>query len=294
MRILSNLLFPEKTDTPSSKPAKTTGLPPMKKSKRGIHLKSPQEIEIMRQSGKIVAAILKEISEIVQPGMTTADLDAYAEKRIREMGATPSFKGYHGFPGSICASINNEVVHGIPSPKKYIRAGDVLKVDTGAYYQGYHGDSCITIAVGQVTAKAQRLIQVAEEALYKGIEQVKPGNYLLDIAGAIEDYVKANGYKVVEEFTGHGVGKNLHEEPSVFNFRTRQLPNVKLKVGMTLAIEPILNAGSKHTRTLRDRWTVVTVDRSLSAQFEHTVLVTNSGYEILTDRTHLSLLSLKA
>lgn len=239
----------------------------------------------MRQSGKIVATVLKEISEMVEPGMTTADLDAYAEKRIREMGATPSFKGYYGFPASICSCINHEVVHGIPNPKKVIRAGDVLKVDTAAYQEGFHADSCITIAVGKVTPKAERLIRAAEEALYQGIEQVKAGNYLLDIAGAIEDSVKANGYSVVEDFTGHGVGRNLHEEPSVFNYRTRELPNVKLSAGMTLAIEPILNAGSKFTRTLRDRWTVVTVDNTLSAQFEHTVLVTTDGYEILTDRT---------
>lgn len=256
-----------------------------RKRRQGIEIKSAQEIEIMRESGRIVATVLKEISSMVEPGMTTADLDAYAEKRIREMDATPSFKGYHGFPGSICASINNEVVHGIPNRKKVIRAGDVLKVDTGAYYQGFHGDSCITIAVGQVSSEAARLIQVAEEALYKGIEQVKAGAYLLDLAGAIEDHVKANGFTVVEDFTGHGVGRNLHEEPSVFNFRTHDMPNVKLRAGMTLAIEPILNAGSKVTRTLHDRWTVVTVDNALSAQFEHTVLVTESGYEILTDRS---------
>jgi len=256
-----------------------------KRQRRGIEIKSPREIEIMRQSAKIVATVLKEISQLVQPGMTTADLDAHAEKRIREMGATPSFKGYHGFPGSICSSINNEVVHGIPSPKKLIRLGDVLKVDTGAFYQGFHGDSCITIAVGDVTPLAAKLIRIAEESLFKGIEQVKAGNYLIDIAGAIEDHVKGNGFSVVEDFTGHGVGRNLHEEPSVFNFRTREMPNVKLRAGMTLAIEPILNAGSKVTRTLSDRWTAVTVDNSLSAQFEHTVLVTDTGYEILTDRS---------
>ncbi|NEU71259.1 type I methionyl aminopeptidase [Hassallia byssoidea VB512170] len=256
-----------------------------KRQRRGIEIKSSREIEIMRQSAKIVATVLKEISQLVQPGMTTADLDAHAEKRIREMGATPSFKGYHGFPGSICSSINNEVVHGIPSPKKVIRLGDVLKVDTGAFYQGFHGDSCITIAVGDVTPQAAKLIRIAEESLFKGIEQVKAGNYLIDIAGAIEDHVKANGFNVVEDFTGHGVGRNLHEEPSVFNFRTREMPNVKLRAGMTLAIEPILNAGSKVTRTLSDRWTAVTVDNSLSAQFEHTVLVTDTGYEILTDRS---------
>ncbi len=273
MNILSNLLF---------KPAQPAR--PNKK-RRGIEIKSEREIEIMRQAAKIVATVLKEISGRVEPGMTTADLDAYAEKRIREMGATPSFKGYHGFPGSICSSINNEVVHGIPSRKKVIRSGDVLKVDTGAYYGGFHGDSCITIAVGEVKPEALSLIRVAEEALYKGIEQVKEGAYLLDLAGAIEDHVKANGFSVVEDFTGHGVGRNLHEEPSVFNFRTREMPNVKLRAGMTLAIEPILNAGSKFTRTLSDQWTAVTVDNALSAQFEHTVLVTADGYEILTDRT---------
>ncbi|MDJ0514791.1 MAG: type I methionyl aminopeptidase [Trichodesmium sp. MO_231.B1] len=276
MKIFSNIL---------TTPAKPKPRPVKKKQRRGIEIKSEREIEIMRQSCKIVATVLKEISQIVKPGMTTADLDVYAEKRIREMGATPSFKGYHGFPGSICASINNEVVHGIPNKKKVIRVGDVLKVDTGAYYQEFHGDSCITIGVVEVAPEAAKLIRVAEEAMYKGIEQVKAGAYLLDIAGAIQDHVEANGFCVVEEFTGHGVGRNLHEEPAVFNFRSKNLPNVKLRAGMTLAIEPILNAGSRFTKILSDRWTAVTVDNSLSAQFEHTVLVTNNGYEILTARS---------
>ena len=276
MNIITDLLFPKQ---------KLIGLPVLNRNPRGIHLKSPPEIEKMRYSAKIVATVLQEIEAMVKPGMTTADLDRYAEQRIRDMGATPSFKGYYGFPASICVSLNNEVVHGIPSPKKVIRRGDVLKVDTGAYCDGFHGDSCITIAVGKVSKSAAKLIQVAEESLYKGIAQVKAGNSLLDIAGAIEDHVKAHGYSIVEDYTGHGVGKNLHEAPSVFNFRTQRLPNVKLKAGMTLAIEPILNAGSKHTRVLRDRWTVVTVDNNLSAQFEHTILVTDRGYEILSDRT---------
>jgi methionyl aminopeptidase len=275
MNILTNLL---------TQPAQPTAA---KQQRRGIEIKSSREIEIMRQSSRIVATVLKEISELVEPGMTTADLDAHAEKRIREMGATPSFKGYQGFPASICSSINHEVVHGIPNRKKVIRAGDVLKVDTGAFFQGFHGDSCITIAVGEVTTDAAKLIRVAEEALFKGIEQVKDGNYLMDIAGAIQDHVEANGFVVVEDFTGHGVGRNLHEEPSVFNFRTHEMRNVKLREGMTLAIEPILNAGSKHTKILRDRWTAITVDNALSAQFEHTVLVTKTGYEILTDRTKI-------
>lgn len=266
-------------------PAKKKLGPVHQKQRRGIEIKSEREIEIMRQSCKIVATVLKEISQIVKPGITTADLDAYAEKRIREMGAIPSFKGYHGFPGSICACINNEVVHGIPNKKKVIRVGDVLKVDTGAYYEEFHGDSCITIGVVEVAPEAAKLIRVAEEAMFKGIEQVKAGVYLLDIAGAIQDHVEANGFSVVEEFTGHGVGRNLHEEPVVFNFRTQNFPNIKLRAGMTLAIEPILNAGSRFTRILSDRWTAVTIDNSLSAQFEHTVLVTNDGYEILTARS---------
>lgn len=261
--------------------------PRLDKHNRGIELKSGLEIETMRQASKIVATVLSEIAARVQPGMTTADLDAYAEQRIREMGATPSFKGYYGFPASICSCLNDEVVHGIPSRKKKIRSGDVLKVDAGALYNGFHGDSCITIAVGEVSPQAQALIRAAEESLYKGIEQVKAGRHLLDIAGAIQDHAEASGFCIVEDFTGHGVGRNLHEEPSVFNFRTHHLPNVKLKAGMTLAIEPILNAGTKHTRTLPDRWTVVTLDRALSAQFEHTVLVTQDGCEILTDRSTL-------
>ncbi|MEL6222195.1 MAG: type I methionyl aminopeptidase [Cyanobacteria bacterium J06627_8] len=272
MRLLDLLPKPRKSAT-------------VQKRSRRVEIKSESEIQTMRQSSRIVATVLKEIADMVEPGMTTGDLDAYAERRIREMGATPSFKGYYGFPGSICSCINDEVVHGIPNRKKKIRSGDVLKVDTGAYFNDFHGDSCITIAVGQVSKEAQRLIRVAEETLYKGIEQVKAGNHLLDIAGAIQDHAESNRFTIVEDFTGHGVGRNLHEEPSVFNFRTYQLPNVKLRAGMTLAIEPILNAGSKYTRTLPDRWTVVTVDRALSAQFEHTVLVTETGYEILTDRT---------
>jgi len=290
MKNLRDLLFNPlknvslKSDAVRSNSPKTKGLPPRKKSKKGIELKTEAEIEIMRVSGKIVATVLKEIEAMTKPGMTTADLDGYAEKRIREMGATPSFKGYHGFPASICASINDEVVHGIPNPKKVINMGDIVKIDTGAFYNGFHGDSCITFPVGKIKRNAVKLLEVAEVALYKGIEQVRAGNYLMDIAIAVQDYVEKNGFTVVENFVGHGVGRNLHEEPSVFNVRTKDLPNVQLKAGMTLAIEPIINEGKKQTRTLKDRWTVVTVDKQLSAQFEHTVLVTHDGYEILTLR----------
>lgn len=283
MNILTDFFYASSKYPPKLQNNNQTRL--LKRSGRRVETKSPQEIAIMRQSSKIVATVLKEIEMIVEPGMTTEDLDRYSERRIRGMGATPSFKGYHGFPASICASINQEVIHGIPSPKRKIRIGDILKVDTGAYFQGYHGDSCITIAVGKVSSATSRLIRGAQEALYAGINQVKAGNYLSDIAGAVEDKVKEYGYSVVENYTGHGIGRNLHEDPHVFNYRTRELPDVKLRAGMTLAIEPIVNKGSKYTRTLRDRWTVVTVDNSLSAQFEHTVLVTQTGCEVLTDRT---------
>jgi methionyl aminopeptidase len=264
--------------------SRTTSVGPSIQKRRGVEIKSAREVKIMRQASAIVATVLREIMAMVEPGQTTGDLDAYAERRIREMGATPSFMGYHGFPASICASINNEVVHGIPSKKRVIRSGDLLKVDTGAYFDGYHGDSCITVCVGESSEAAQTLSRVARESLMAGLAQVKAGNTLLDIAGAVEDHVRANGFSVVEDYTGHGVGRNLHEEPSVFNFRTTELPNVTLRPGMTLAIEPILNAGSKACRTLKDRWTVVTRDGSLSAQWEHTVLVTSDGCEILTDR----------
>ena len=277
-------LFADLLASTQAAQGQVTATGPRIQKRRGVEIKSAREVKIMRQASHIVATVLREVMGMVEPGQTTGDIDAYAEKRIREMGATPSFKGYHGFPASICASINNEVVHGIPSPKRVIRQGDLLKVDTGAYFEGYHGDSCITICVGDAPQEAQTLSRVANEALMAGLSQVKAGNTLLDIAGAVEDHVKANGFSVVEDYTGHGVGRNLHEEPSVFNFRTDELPNVTLRPGMTLAIEPILNAGNKACRTLRDQWTVVTRDGSLSAQWEHTVLVTSDGCEILTDR----------
>ena len=277
MKLFSDLLA-----STNSKKHKNNG--PVIKQRKGVEIKSLREIEIMRKSSKIVATVLSEIRDLVKPGMSTMDLDKYAEKRIRDHDAKPSFKGYHGFPGSICSSINNEVVHGIPSKKKIINDGDLLKVDTGAFYNGYHGDSCITICVGNTSDKANELSRVAREALMLGIKQIKPQNKLLDIAGAIEDYVMANGFSVVEDYTGHGVGRNLHEEPSVFNFRTNDLPNVTLREGMTIAVEPIINLGSKYCKTLRDGWTVITKDGNLSAQWEHTVLVTENGFEILTDR----------
>tara|TARA_B100000941_G_C28408586_1_gene502127 strand:- start:158 stop:997 length:840 start_codon:yes stop_codon:yes gene_type:complete len=257
---------------------------PFIQRRRGIEIKSSREINLMKKSSRIVATVLREINDLIKPGMSTKDLDNFAEKRINEMGAVPSFKGYHGFPSSICSSINNEVVHGIPNKNKIIQEGDLVKIDTGAYLDGFHGDSCISICVGQASKEVQKLSNVASQALYAGLSKIKSGNTLLDIAGAIEDVIKANGFSVVEDYTGHGVGRNLHEEPSVFNFRTNELPNVVLREGMTLAVEPIVNEGSKFCKTLNDKWTVITRDGKLSAQWEHTIVVLKDGIEILTDR----------
>jgi methionyl aminopeptidase len=274
----------DKSTSAAQVPTASSG-PSIQKSRRGVEVKSAREIATMRQASRIVATVLREILELAAPGLTTGDLDRHAERRIRELGAVPSFKGYHGFPASICASINNEVVHGIPSSRRVIQAGDLLKVDTGACFDGYHGDSCVTICVGEsVDPQAASLSRVAQEALMRGLATIRAGSNLYELASAVQDHVVAHGYAVVEDYTGHGVGRNLHEEPSVFNYRTRDLPNLTLRAGMTLAVEPILNAGSKACRTLRDRWTVVTVDGSLSAQWEHTIAVTSDGCEILTDR----------
>ena len=257
---------------------------PFIEGKRGIEIKTSREIKLIKKSSQIVSKVLSEIIDLIEPGMSTNDLDVFAEKRIKEMGATPSFKGYHGFPASICSSINNEVVHGIPNKNKIIKNGDLVKIDTGAFLDGFHGDSCVSICIGSVNKEVERLSNVAYEALYAGLDKIKAGNTLLDIAGAIEDVVKKNSFSVVEDYTGHGVGRNLHEEPSVFNFRTKDLPNVVLREGMTLAVEPIVNAGSKQCKTLNDRWTVVTKDGKFSSQWEHTIVVLKDGVEILTDR----------
>ncbi len=190
---------------------------PFIQRRRGIEIKSSREINLMKKSSRIVGTVLREINDLIKPGMSTKDLDDFAEKRIRELGAVPSFKGYHGFPASICSSINNEVVHGIPNKNKIIKDGDLVKIDTGAYIDGFHGDSCISICVGEVSKEAKKLSDVAHQALFAGLSKIKSGNTLLDIAGAIEDVVRSNGFSVVEDYTGHGVGRNLHEEPSVFN-----------------------------------------------------------------------------
>jgi methionyl aminopeptidase len=246
-----------------------------------IVIKSQNEIAIMRQAGQIVAEAHAALREKIKPGVSTAELDALAYEIITKRGAKPSFKGYHGFPASICTSINQEVVHGIPNKKRVLQDGDIIAVDVGATLKGFVGDAAFTAAVGRVSGTAQRLIETTEGALMAGIEQARRGNYLDDISGAVQDYAEARGFSVVREYVGHGVGRAMHEEPQIPNYRQGKR-GPQLKPGMTLAIEPMLNEGVWATRTLRDKWTVVTQDGKLSAHFEHTVAVTEGAPEILT------------
>jgi len=249
-----------------------------------IVLKSPAELARMRQAGRIVAEVLEAIREHARPGVTTGELNDLAHEIITRRDAVPSFKGYKGYPASICTSINEEVVHGIPGPR-VLREGDILSVDVGAIYQGYHGDAAITLGIGTISEEAQHLMAVTRGALEAGIQQVRPGGRLWDVICAIQGYAESNGFQVVREYQGHGVGTRMHEEPSIPNYlgegpaRPR---NVRLRVGMTLALEPMVVAGDWRTRVLEDGWTVVTADGKLSAHFEHTVAVTENGPEILT------------
>ncbi|MCL7749065.1 type I methionyl aminopeptidase [Halalkalibacter alkaliphilus] len=245
-----------------------------------IICKTEREIEIMREAGKIVALTHQALKEHIQPGISTKDLDEIAEKLIRSHGATPSFKGYNGFTGSICASVNEELVHGIPG-KRVLKDGDVISVDIGAYYNGYHGDSAWTYAVGEISKKDQELLDVTEASLFKGLEFAKPGNRLSDISHAIQSYAEPLGYSIVREYVGHGVGQDLHEDPQIPHYGPPG-KGPRLKPGMVLAIEPMINAGTRYVRTLSDNWTVVTVDGKNCAHFEHTIAITDSGFEILT------------
>ncbi|WP_017729576.1 type I methionyl aminopeptidase [Halalkalibacterium ligniniphilum] len=242
--------------------------------------KTEREIEIMREAGRIVALTHQELKKHIQPGVTTKELDEIAEKLIRSYGATPSFKGYNGFSGSICASVNEELVHGIPG-KRVLKEGDIISVDIGAKYNGYHGDSAWTYAVGEISEEDQRLLDVTEASLYKGLEEAKPGERLSNISHAIQSYVEPKGYSIVREYVGHGVGQDLHEDPQIPHYGPPG-KGPRLKPGMVLAIEPMVNAGSRYVRTLSDNWTVVTVDKKNCAHFEHTIAITETGYEILT------------
>jgi methionyl aminopeptidase len=238
----------------------------------------------MREAGRLVGEVLTELAAVVAPGVTTAELDAMAEKRIVEAGATPAFKGYHGYPATICASINDEVIHGIPSARRALEAGDVISIDVGASLGGYYGDSAITLPVGTVSGTAAELLRVTEEALYKAIEQVRVDARVSDIGHAVQRHVEAHGFSVVREFVGHGIGQRMHEEPQVPNYGEPGR-GPRLAEGMVLAIEPMVNAGKAGVKVIADGWTAVTRDGSLSAHFEHTVAVTDGEPWILTARS---------
>ena len=235
----------------------------------------------MREAGRLVGEVLTELAALVTPGITTSELDTVAEKRIAAAGATPAFKGYHGYPATICASINEEVIHGIPSGRRVLNEGDIISIDVGAVLEGYFGDSAITLPVGQVSEDAARLLRATEESLYKAIEVVKPGARVSDIGHAVQRHVEASGFSVVREFVGHGIGQKMHEEPQVPNYGEPGR-GPRLAEGMVLAIEPMVNAGKPAVKVLADGWTAVTKDGSLSAHFEHTVAVTNNGPDVLT------------
>ncbi len=245
-----------------------------------INTKTPRELEIMREAGKIVALTHQELKRYIQPGVTTRELDEIADQFIRSKDAIPSFKGYNGFRGSICASVNEELVHGIPGDR-VLNEGDIISIDIGAKYQGYHGDSAWTYPVGTIDENTQELLEVTETSLFKGLAEAKPGERLSNISHAIQKHAEAHGFSIVREYVGHGVGRELHEDPQVPHYGP---PNKgpRLKPGMVLAIEPMVNAGDRYVKTLADRWTVVTQDGKMCAHFEHTIAITEEGYEILT------------
>jgi len=246
-----------------------------------IVLKTGRELSIMKEACRISAGALKLIGTAIEPGVTTAELDRLAEDYIRSQGAVPNFKNYHGYPATACISINNELIHGIPTAKRKIQAGDIVSVDLGALFEGYHGDNAATFACGDISPEAQRLIDTTRESLYEGIKMARAGGRIGDISFAIQSYVEARGYSVVRDFVGHGVGTSLHEAPEVPNFGTAGR-GVRLLPGMTLAIEPMVNMGKHDVKVLPDGWTVLTKDGSLSAHFEHTVAITTEGPQIMT------------
>lgn len=243
--------------------------------------KSAVELEKMHQAGLIVWGALEKMRKMVKPGISTAELDAFAESFTKEHHARPAFKGYRGYPGSVCASINQEIVHGIPSPSRRLKEGDILSMDFGVELDGYFGDAALTVPVGKISSEREKLLRVTRESLERGIEKVRPGNRLGDVSAAVQEWVEHNGYSVVREFVGHGIGTKMHEEPQIPNYGTAgQGP--RLQAGMVLAIEPMVNVGGPNVRMLEDKWTAVTEDGSDSAHFEHTVAVTATGPWILT------------
>ncbi len=252
-----------------------------KRRRVGIIIKTAEELAAMREAGRIVAVTLAALREAVKPGVTTAQLDVIAEEMAHRQGAVPSFKGYRGYPASLCASLNQEVVHGIPNPRRVLHEGDIISLDYGVIYKGLQGDGAITVPVGKVSDLARRLMDVTQHALGEGIAQVRPNNRLSDIGHAIQAYVEGEGFSVVRQYVGHGIGRSMHEEPNVPNFGVAGRGPL-LKPGMVFALEPMVNVGTYETAVLEDGWTVVTEDGSLSAHFEHTVAVTADGPVVLT------------
>jgi methionyl aminopeptidase len=253
---------------------------PSKKRKQLIIIKSPQEIKILRESNRIVAQVLASLKEAIRPGVSTKELDRLAEELTRQKGAIPAFKGYNGYPATLCVSVNEEIIHGIPGPRR-LREGDLVSLDMGVRYRGYYGDAAITLPLGRVSQRAKRLLQVTKGALKRAIEIAVPGNRLSDISHAIQSYAEGKGFSVVREFVGHGIGKKLHEDPQITNYGPpHQGPF--LKVGMVLALEPMVNVGTWRAKLLPDGWTAVTADGSLSAHFEHTIAITDDGPLILS------------
>jgi methionyl aminopeptidase len=247
-----------------------------------IQIKSPREIEIMADGGRILGATVAVLERETRPGLSTADLDAMAEEFIRSHdGAVPAFKGLYGFPGSVCTSINHEIVHGIPSRRRVLREGDIVSIDVGVGYRGYFTDSAVTVPVGQVDAEAERLLSVTRSSLVAGIAAARAGAHIGDIGAAVQTVVERAGFSIVRDLVGHGIGAEFHEEPQVPNYG-KPKRGVKLVPGLTLAIEPMVNAGGPATRTLPDKWTIVTVDGSRSAHFEHTIAITENGPRVLT------------
>lgn len=246
-----------------------------------LEIKGPDEIALMREAGRIVCEILDALEKAVAPGVSTWELDALAEELIAQKGARPAFKGYHGFPAVLCASVNHEVVHGIPDRKRRLLAGDLLKLDFGVAYRGYFGDSARTVAVGKVASEAQALVDATRQSLEKAIRVMQPGNRIGDIGHAVQRHVEARGFSVVRDFMGHGIGRKLHEPPQVPNYGQAGA-GMKLRPGMVLAVEPMVNQGTADVEVLEDEWTAVTVDGKLSAHFEHTILISERGPEVLT------------
>lgn len=247
-----------------------------------VIIRKPDEIERIRESNLIVAEVLSSLKQEVKVGVTTKELDEYCEELVRKWGAKPAFKGYRGYPYALCTSINDEVVHGMPSHRR-LKEGDIVSLDFGVYYKGYYGDAAITVPVGEVSREAKRLIRVTEEALYRGIEEAQAGKRLGDISAAVQNHVERAGFSVVRDFVGHGIGTELHEDPQIPNFGTPGR-GVMLREGMVLAIEPMVNSGTYRVKVLDDGWTVVTEDGSLSAHFEHSVAITANGPDILSLR----------